>query len=221
MLCCLLLCGCGSEKSCEEIKAELTKLYNEFLNDIADLGAADILERCSAATQQCPGLPIAHELAGLVHWENGSMQEALACYEKALKLSPQDTALLTDAMFVAFEARRDYLTITDSGDVKTDALARLPLERYAQVPADIRLLWCADALGKWVRTGARRTVIKNRRGETIGETTIEFRTGLKQPQDLDYLLLAQSKAQPELILSRATGEQLRRYSSSEVTTELY
>jgi len=89
-LCCLL-CGCGMfGKSCEQLDTELHALYDGYLDDSTKLSEAEILARCEAAISQCPGMAVAFELAGLVHWENDRMAKALEYYTKALALSPDN-----------------------------------------------------------------------------------------------------------------------------------
>lgn len=221
LLCCLL-CGCGMfEQSCEETGAELSALYDDFLDGTTDLGEDAILERCAAAKQRCPDLSIAWELAGLMHWEKDDMKEALDCYKKALALKPADQELLEDAVLVAFLARRDYLYLDGSGKVRTQSFAKIPLEQYAQIAPEARLLWCEDALDKWVQTGTKTEDIKNRQGEIIGETSVSFRSSIREPRELDFALLSIAKARPETKLFKATSEQLMRHTSSDIATELY
>ncbi len=221
ILCCLA-CGCGMfGKSCEELNAELSALYDGFLDDTTDMREADILQRCNAVMQQCPDLPIAWELAGIIHWENDRMKEALDHYKKALALSPDSEELLIDAMLVAFETRGDYLFRAEDGTVQTQSFAKINLEQYPLIPADIRLLWCESALSKGMKSTTKSTEIKNRQGEVIGTTTFDFRSSIKTPQDLDAVLIHQAKLQPLANLAKATGDLMLRHSSSDITTEFY
>jgi len=124
-------------------------------------------------------------------------------------------------MIVAFEARRNLLYIGDDGKVKTQSFAKLSLKQYTGIPDDVRLLWCEYALDRSTKPGTESTEIRNRQGKAIGKTSVEFSSSLKTPRDLDYALLNLAKTQPEEGLSKATADLLMKYTSSEVTTEIY
>lgn len=216
-----LLSGCGMfGKSCEELSAELQELYDGFMDDTADLSETQILERCSVVLEQCPDLPIAWELTGLLHWENDRMKEALANYKNAVSFSPEDEELIEDAMIVAFEARKEYLSVSDDGKVKTKPFSKITLAEYAQTPTDIRLQWCEFSLDKGLRPATESQELKNREGEAGGTVSAEVASSLKTPQDLDFALLNQARKDTEAVLFKATTDQMVRHTSINGTQEL-
>jgi hypothetical protein len=217
-----LLSGCGLfGPSCDALRTELQSLYDDYWNETSKISDDAILLRCATALTTCPDLAIAHELAGLVHWENERMGEALEQYKKAVSLTPGDDELLGDAMTVAFETKGYYLYIDDDGKVRTAPFAKITVEQYAQIPSDIRLLWCDYALDKWMKPGTESKEIRDRRGETIGTTSIHYRSRITSPQDLDAVLLSLAKIQPLESLTKASGDLMLRHSSSDIITEFY
>jgi len=217
-----LLCGCGIfGTSCAELDTELRLLYNSFIEETTELTAAEILQQCSRATQRCPDLLIAFELAGLVCWKNNRLNEALEHYKKAVSLAPDDQEILEDAMAVAFKAQEAYLYIAADGNIQTGPFSTITLEEYARIPRTARLLWCEAFIAKTVLPGPQTTEIKDEQGKTLGIQTSDLWISLTSPDDLDAVLLTQASLQPMENLVRAGADQLFEHTSFSHSTELY
>ncbi|GAB6095511.1 hypothetical protein JCM14469_17630 [Desulfatiferula olefinivorans] len=203
----LMISGCTSqEEKCARLHQEITGIYNDYVAETSTMSENQMMSACDAALETCPGLSIAYELKGLVHWEADRLNDAWTHYRKALELAPASEETLEDAQRVAFSAAGLHIEVGEDGRVQTRPFKDITLSDYAGCPDSVRRLWCEQCERRLSNLPEARsdTVFVDQRGQEVGRMEFGMVYDVAGADDIDRKLLLRSDANPDEALHHAT-----------------
>jgi len=200
----VFIAGCSLfGPSCDEREDQLVEIYNGYIESSASLTESEILKECKTAVEKCPDCVIGYELAGLVHWENERLHEALAFYRSALTLDPEDEQILADTQLVAYSAEKVHLFVGDDGTIQTRPFREITLGQYAMAPEGNRLQWCESRLKARLLKSTEKDIV-DKSGNTVGSQSFTMSYDITSAEDFDDRLLSEAASEPDGLLAKAS-----------------